>query len=96
MTDQAPEATTSKPQSERTKALNSAYAKATKQLRDENLDRFRELYVIAAKELGYDYTPKPTAEEKAEAELAALLAANPNLKSRLVDEIKATESQPEG
>jgi hypothetical protein len=74
---------------QRTKLLNAAYGAATKRLRDENLDRFRDLYVEEAKERGIDYVPKPTKEEKAEQALAQLLAENPDLRGRLVDELKA-------
>jgi hypothetical protein len=76
---------------ERTKLLNAAYAAANKRLREENLDRFRELQVEEARNRGIDYTPKPTAEEKAEQQLADLLAANPALRQRVTDEVLAQQ-----
>jgi len=73
---------------ERDKAIRTAYANATKRLREEQRDRFRELQIEEAQKLGVDYKPQPTKDEKAEAMLAALLAENPALKARLVDELK--------
>jgi hypothetical protein len=75
---------------DRNALIRQAYATATKQLREAHLDEFRQLQQAEAQRLGVtDWTPKPTADEKAEAQLAALLAENPALKQRITDEVKA-------
>lgn len=74
----------------RADALRKAYGQANSELRETHRDEFEKLYVKHAKAAGVDYTPPPSKEQKAEAELAALLAANPALKAKLVEEIKTT------
>lgn len=88
MTDPAAEPTPTGNEDRDTK-IRKAYASATKRLREAHLPEFRTLQQEEAKALGVDWTPKPTKEEKAEAQLAELLAANPNLKQRITDEVKA-------
>lgn len=88
MTDAATEATTPDSKDRDTK-IRKAYANAIKRLRDTHLEEFRALQAEEAAALGVDWTPKPTKEEKAEAQLAELLAANPTLKERLTNEVKA-------
>lgn len=68
---------------ERAEALRKAYSAATKRLREENRDTFTKLYIEEAKKLGVDYKPKPTEEEKAEAQLAEILAAHPHLRDKV-------------
>ena len=94
MTEAAPETTKTSKDPERDKAIRSGYAIATRRLREENLERFRELQIEEVKKQGYDFTPQPTAEEKAQAELAALLDANPGLEAKLVDRLKSLDEQP--
>lgn len=74
---------------ERDKAIRSAYAIATKRLREAHLDEFRQYQIEAAAEQGVTYTPPPTKDEKDEAALIALLEGNPNLKARIVEELGA-------
>lgn len=74
--------------------LRAAYSAATKRLREENLDRFNELRAEEAKRLGVEWSPRPTAEQKAEAELEALLAAHPNLAEKVADRILSTDVSP--
>lgn len=70
---------------ERTKAVTTAYSKATTALREQHLSEFNGLVTKFAAEAGYDWQPKPTKTEKARAALAQLLADNPEL----ADEVKA-------
>ena len=64
---------------ERTKVLQTAYAKATTKLREEYRDRFNELRSQYAAEQGVQWQPKPTAEQQAEREFRALLEQYPHL-----------------
>lgn len=72
--------------------LRAAYGAATKRLREENLDRFNELRAEESTRLGVDWKPRPTAEQKAEAELEALLATHPNLAEKLADRLLLTDT----
>ena len=90
--------------SERTKAINKAYGVATKRLKETHLDEFRTFQKEALAEVGItDWEPTPTPEEKARAEVAALLRENPTVKDELFSEIEKKvlgggepEPQPEG
>lgn len=68
---------------DRSEALKKAYRSATSLLREEKRDRFEELYVQEAKALGVEYTPRQTPEQKAEAELEALLTQFPHLRDKV-------------
>lgn len=72
---------------DRSDKLRKAYGEANTELRENHRDEFEALYVKHAAAVGIEYKPKPTKEQKAEAALAALLAANPGLKERLVEEL---------
>lgn len=63
--------------------LRKAYTTATQQLREAHRDEFEGLYTAAAKDLGLDRSPRPNAEQKAEAEFDALLAEYPHLRDRV-------------
>jgi hypothetical protein len=93
MTEAAPETKTKASKNpERDKAIRSAYAVATKRLRETHLDEFRTFQKEELAKSGItDWEPAPTAKEKAQAELAALLDANPELESDLVDRLKKIE-----
>lgn len=71
-------------------ALRKAYGAATSRLREEHQAAFNLLYTEEAKKLGVEWHPRPTTEEKAKQELAALLEANPELFDYL-DELRPTE-----
>lgn len=68
---------------ETAKKQRKAYSNATALLREENRARFEELREQESKKLGVAYTRRPTETEKAEAELAALLAKHPELRERI-------------
>lgn len=65
------------------KKLKKAYATATSKLRKAHQTEFNTLYSTEAKALGVEWKPKPTAEEKARAEMAALLEKYPQLRDDL-------------
>lgn len=73
---------TEKAQTDRDAALKASYVTATKQLREKYLDDFNALRVAAAKDLGVEWTPPKTKEQKAEEELAALLEQYPHLREK--------------
>ena len=76
-------------------ALSQARSKAMTRLREkyrtEHNDIIRELMA----EAGHEWKPRPTKEEKAEAELRKLLAENPSLKEKvaLIDELPVAHAE---
>lgn len=70
--------------------MRAAYGAATKRLREAHRDEFNEYQKEEAKKLGIDWSPKPTAEEKARAQFQELLAQHPGLAS----EVGAAAVQP--
>lgn len=74
----APEA-----EQERKTLLRKAYGTATQALRDAHKDEFQDLYVQAATDLGVEYTPRLSPEQRAEVEFARLVEEYPHLKDRL-------------
>ncbi len=71
----------------RNTAIRNAYSSAAKRLREAHLDEFHKLQIEEAKKLGVDWAPKPNAEQKAEAELIAILKDHPALADRLYSEL---------
>jgi uncharacterized protein YdeI (YjbR/CyaY-like superfamily) len=61
------------------KEMQQARSAALSRLREENRARYNEILVEEAAKRGITWTPQPTKEEKAEAELQRLLAENPAL-----------------
>lgn len=82
MTDTKAE--TTKAKSDRDATLRKAYSLAATELREKYRAEFVELQQKHAKALGIDWTPKPTAEEKAEEEARALLEKFPHLRDTLL------------
>jgi len=70
----------------RDQLLTQSYSIATTRLRSENKDRFNELRVAAAQELGIEWSPPQTAEERAEETIRDLLDEFPHLAKRLLAE----------
>lgn len=71
---------TTTPEATDEKALvRKAYGTATTQLREAHKDEFHTLMKAAAKDLGVDWSPRPTAQEKARKQMMDLLAAHPEL-----------------
>lgn len=83
---------------DRNSKIRKSYNLATNRLRDKYMDEFRELQAEAAKELGVDYKPRPTKEERARAQLLDLLRENPALESEVVEKVKQqlAEGEPQG
>lgn len=77
----------------RERLLRQAYGKATTELRASNQYEFNRLYAKHAKELGVEWHPRQTPEEKATAEFDALLEEYPFLRDRLSQD---TPSEDEG
>lgn len=65
---------------DREAALRKAYGSATKALREQHREDFNTLYAAHAKDLGHEWTPKPTAEEVAKQQLEAIYKDHPNLR----------------
>lgn len=70
-------------QNDRANALRQAYGKATARVREAHRDEFEAAYVEEAAALGVEYKPRPSAEQKAEEQLAALLAEYPHLAEKV-------------
>lgn len=70
-------------ETDRKELLRKAYGTATQRLRENHRDEFNEAYSKAAKELGVEWTPRLTDEEKAEQQFNELLAAYPNLAEKI-------------
>lgn len=63
--------------------LRQAYSQASKDLRQTHREEFNELHRKHAIELGVDWEPRPTAEQKAAEQIEALLAQYPQLRDRV-------------
>lgn len=63
--------------------LNKAYGSASQELRDRHRDEFNTLYSEHARELGEEWHPRLTPEQRASEEFDALLAEFPHLADRL-------------
>lgn len=59
--------------------IRKAYGAATTRLRDAHRDEFNRLMKAEAEALGVEWSPRLSAEEKAEKDLIALLAQHPTL-----------------
>lgn len=75
--------------------LRKAYGLATTRLRERHRDEFQALYAEAAEELGVEYKPRLTPEQKAEATVAELLEKFPHLRDQLVGSDEADEEYDE-
>ena len=81
---------------DRDKALRKAYGTATARLRDEHRDEFNGYYSEAAKELGVEWSPRKSAEEKAAEEMERLLTEYPHLRQRIAPEaVQRAETGPQ-
>lgn len=68
--------------------LNKADSAAYKHLREKYIEEFNAVKLAKAQELGVEWQPKKTAGQKARADLAALLSANPDIRAELVSELE--------
>lgn len=73
-------------QLDRSAALRKAYASATARLRAENREQFEKFYGEEAAALGVEYTPRLTAEQRAEREFEELLEQFPHLRDKVRDD----------
>lgn len=80
---------------DRNTKVRKSYHEATNRLRAKHMDEFRELQKDVAKELGIEYTPRPTKEEKARQQLLDLLRDNPSLETEVVEKVKQQLSEGE-
>lgn len=64
---------------DRNTLLRRAYTKATQQLREAHSEEFINFQKEAAKELGLDYKPRLSKEDKAIAEVDSILTEHPEL-----------------
>jgi hypothetical protein len=78
----------------RAQLLNKAYGVASAALRDGHREEFNKLHQKAAHDLGIEWSPKLTAEERAAQEFDALLATFPHLAERLPVESDEDSGQP--
>jgi hypothetical protein len=62
-----------------------AYSAATTRLRDEFRQRFNELLIEEMGKRGVNWSPRPTEEQKAEQEVADLLARFPELREKFLN-----------
>lgn len=80
--------------SERSQKLRTAYTKANTALREKHRDEFETLYQSEAQALGVDYKPRPTAEQKAEEQMAAILNEYPHLREQF-GSVTSPDEEPE-
>lgn len=88
MAEQSPE--------DRDQKIRQTYTIATQALRDAYPKEFNALRVKAAKDLGVEWQPRPSKEQKAEAELDRLLEENPDLLTKLAQRVAETEKGGKG
>lgn len=67
----------------RSAALSKASSTAFNRLKEAHLDEWNGYMAAAAHELGERWTPRLTPEQRAEQELARLLADNPSLRAKI-------------
>ena len=79
-----PEGKTTKAQ-----AITSASNEAIADLRKNHLEEFNALKKAAVVKRGFEWEPRPTSQQKARADVAALLHDNPSIRAELVSEIEA-------
>jgi ABC-type branched-subunit amino acid transport system ATPase component len=71
---------------ERKTLLRQAYSTATQKLRESRRTEFNQMYAEEAEKLGVVWSPRQTAEQKAEQTFDELLAEFPHLKERLAQD----------
>lgn len=81
--DHKPPTTAPTTKEDKAKALGECYTAATRRLREAHLAEFNGYRAEEAKARGIEWTPQPTAAEKAAAEIERLLADNPGLAQAL-------------
>lgn len=69
--------------SKKDKAMSAARSAAAAALRAKHQDEYNELLVAEAKDRGIDWSPRPTAEQRAAEEMERLLQQFPELAERV-------------
>jgi len=69
-------------QAKRDATLRKAYTRATKDLREAHLEEFQTLHQKHAADLGVEWSPRLTPEQKAAEQMENLLAEFPHLADR--------------
>lgn len=80
----------------KSQVLAKADAKAYSTLRKNHLNEFNNIKVQAAKELGVDWRPRPTAVDAAREKINSLLETHPELKEQLLAAARQQVESPEG
>lgn len=80
---------------ERERLLSQAYNVASQTLREENRDRFNELYASEAASRGVEWKPRLSAAEKAEQELLTIFDSFPELRTRYAPDVEELNLVPE-
>ena len=83
MTEQVVEQGTDTGGKDEATLLRQSYDMATQRLREAHTDEFKKLRQAAAQELGIEWTPRLTPEERAERDFDKLLGEFPHLASRV-------------
>lgn len=71
------------PKADRNSLIRQAYGQATAALREAHRPEFNELMKVKAKDLGVEWSPKPTSAEKAAETLRQILAEHPELAGQI-------------
>lgn len=83
MTENTAENTAEATKASRQAVLNQASAAAMATIKAENIDRFNELMIKEAQDRGEKWSPRLTPEQRAEQDLADLIARFPNLADKI-------------
>lgn len=94
MTTTATETTQVEDKDERSKKMRAAYGAATASLREKYRDEFDQMYADECQSRGVEYTPRPSAEQKALQQLNALLEEFPHLRGQVA--LDGEESDTDG
>lgn len=78
-------------EADRKTALRKAYTEATSALREKHQQEFNSLYEQKAKDKGVEWSPKPTAEERARQEMEGLMKAHPELAAEFAERVLAAQ-----
>lgn len=79
---------------ERQQLINKADSAAYRALRKAHLQEFNEAKQKAAAELGLDWRPRASAEERARKQINALLSEHPELQAELAAALAAGRADP--
>lgn len=75
------------------KLQRQAYSKATTRLREAHRTEFDSLLSQEAEQLGIEYRPKPTPEQKARQQMQELLESHPHLREEFSETAQPDSAQ---